>query len=605
MGKFFTEENAQGDHKPKPQPKKKSYFTDANKGEVQEERPTEPAKQPEWWEGPAKFGMDALRNFNDTITFGGYPALLEMTGLDPNADEALEASDPWAAIAGDTLGYMIPGSIASKAVGTAIKPLARNTIPAIVGREGLASGLVSATDDVARGEFSPTDIALDTALGGVGGGVLSGLLAATGRGISTGARVRGMGSELSDADRAAAKAFSDYANDYGITLNNAEAVSAVAPSKSQSVEQGFNRVASAPQGNATLASFNASRGKGVEEAGRSIIERMGGGVSPRQASQAAEAAIARNEELVRNTALPYYTEAEFLPSGDLRKMPPSWVPKGGYTEEAMRMVADDPGLMKGLTLYSNGQQPGANSIVFLDAAKKEIDAMAANAFAKERGNAAGFMRDEANALTQQMDRVAPTYPIARDITEQGTRMVDDLRAGPLATVAKSGKTGTQGQALFGATNEIEKGAASNAARQMDPGIPTGVLANVIDTAVSKKPLGWGKTALPTPQAKELADEALIRADQDSLLGPLAAARAVDPDLPNPLPHEHTGWSGALYSAIRDLGSGGTAKKLVDPKWIERFGKMGPVQKTATRVGTSAVQASIQGSRNRRRKKKKD
>jgi hypothetical protein len=577
-----------------------SRFSEANRGIPKKDEPKPPQRTA--LDDAGKFGMDFMRNFNDTLTFGLYPKFLEMTGLDPNAEEDLENSDPFAAVFGDMAGYVVPGMGASAAVAKAIPKLAGNNIPRIVGREAVANAALTGVDDVVRGEGDLIETPLDMLISGGFGGVMAGGTALAGRAISSGARVRGMGADLTPGDIQAAKGFSDYSRSKGITLNNAEAIDAVAPSRSQAILQGMDRVAQAPAGNARLASFNAARGPQIAEAGKQIVADMGGGIPPSQASTAAKDALTRNKSLVQQSAKPYYEAAE------PRKLPPTWVPKDGYTGEAIREVLDDPGMMKGLTLTTatptnpKGTAPDTNSVLFLDAVKKKLDTRAARAFAGEDPTVGGFARNEADALTAKLDQIAPTYPVARDIAEQGKGMVDALEAGPLGSVAKSPTTQGQGRALFGATNEVEKEAASIAARNMPPQVPLGVLANSIDTATSKSPMGWGKTALPTDVAKELADETLRRAGKEDVSPVLAAARAVNPKLPMASGHENTGWGGALFSAVRDLGSGGTADKLVDPRWIERIGKMGPVQKSVTRAGSSGNQAAAQRRRRLRKKK---
>jgi hypothetical protein len=607
----FTEENRGAKSGQTVVKKGASKFSEENR------RPKDEPKPPQrtFLDDAGKFGMDFMRNFNDTITFGMYPQFLEATGLDPNAKADLEASDPFAAVFGDMAGYVVPGMGASAAVAKAVPKLAGNTIPRIVGREAIANAAVTGVDDVVRGEFDMVDTPIDMAISGGAGGILSGGLAAAGRGISSGARVRGMGGDLTPGDLEAAKGFSDYSRSKGITLNNAEAIDAVAPTRSQRVIQGLERVAQAPAGNARLASFNAARGPQIAEAGKQIVADMGGGIPPSQASGAAKDAIARNKSLVQQSAEPYYKAAE------PRRLPPSWVPRDGYTGEAAKEVLDDPGMMKGLTLSTatpqapKGTVPPTNSVLFLDAVKKKLDTRAARAFAGDDPTVGNFARDEANALTAKLDQIAPTYPVARDIAEQGKGMVDALEAGPLGSVAKSPTTQGQGRALFGATNDVEKEAASIAARNLgrrfnaaggseQTGVPVGILANVVDTATSKSPMGWGKTALPTDTAKQLADEALQQAGKEDISPVLAAARAVNPKLTNATSNDHTGMWGEIYSSIRDIGADGVADKMIDPRWIERIGKMGPVQKAATRTASSGVQASAQNRRKSRPKKKK-
>lgn len=605
----FTKENAKGTShagRPGKKPSGGIEFTTENAGDRTKPR-EEPKSPPNFLEQMGDFGLDTMRNFNDTVSFGLYPKFLEWSGLDKNAVQDVEESNPWAGLIGDTLGYMVPGSMASKGVGTVVKSLERNTIPSIMTREGLANAAVAATDQVARtGELDPTALAIEAAMGGAMGGALSGVLAAAGRTISPGARVRGRGVNMSDAEKEAAKMFSEQSAAKGITLNNSEAMSAVAPSKAQDVQQLLKRTAEAPGGNAVLDSFNKARTPGIEQAGLDLVEQLGGGVQPTAVTAAATDAMNRNRSLVKESARPYYKEAEVLPSGVLRKVPPSWVPRGGYTDEAIKRIMEDPGMMKGLTLSTasptnpKGIPPSSNSVLLLDAAKQELDATASGLFDRGRPQAGNYAKAESTALAEQMAKIAPTYPEAVDISKQGGRMVEGLETGPLGTLANTPTTTSQGRVLFGAPDEASRQAASIAARNLPPEIPAGVLANTVDQAVEADPLRWGQKVTPNPNSAALAEEAAQRAGVEDIASTLGSARAVDNNLGGPASNEHTSPKGSLWQWIRDLGADNTAKKLLDPNWIPKMGKMGPVQGVLTSGTVAATNTANQGRRKKRR-----
>lgn len=365
----------------------------------------------------------------------------------------------------------------------------------------------------------------------------------------------------------------------------------VAPTKAQSVEAGMDSALRSPRGSSVVASFNEGRKPGLAKAGKDLVAEILGsnkGVSPDVASKAARGAIDEVGSGFTTTARPYYDAAE------KRTAPPTWVPKGGATTEAAEYVADSPVYQKGLTDWAGlprGQKVPSNSILVLDAVKKRMDDMVS---ASNTPNENTFIQKEISDLLEMMDKVAPTYPMAREISGQGADAVNALELGPLGTMSKSNKTGTQADALFGATNDVEKQAALEAMDLLGPDIPLGLLANKLDTATTKQPIGFGKTALPNAVSGDLADAALSKAGKDSVIPILKAAKAVKPASAKPFLHENTGPTGAFWSGLTDLGKDSVARKLTDPKTIEKLGKMGPVQAAVQLLLRSGIAASGQG-----------
>lgn len=599
MGKFFTEDNKGGDAA-KPAPKKPTrYFEPIDVAPA----PAEEAKSDPFGDA-GMFILDALRNANDSMTLGLYPKLLELTGLDPQAEEKLEDSNPWAQLIGQTGGMLLPTTAAANLVAKGSTTLAKHTLPAIVGREGIAGGAVSVAENAVDGNFDPVDNAIDAALGAAGAGLFGGLIHGTNRVLNPTARIRAAGSDLTPAERDAAYSFAKYAEGEGIPLTNAEAVTAMAPEHAPKVESLFEGAAKAPDASNVLASFNAGRRPKLTQAGRRIAmdirtDAAGQPIDPLQPQRASELAQEGIDTVKGGFTLasrPYYAAAE------ARKLPPSWVPKSGYTSKAIEYVADNPALLEALERRS-GNVPEPHSILFLDAAKKEMDSMVQRSTERNRGGEASFIAEEAADLVSQMDRVAPTYAKAREISEQGSQAVADLEAGPLGVISRGRNPAAQARSLFGATNSAEKEAAELALAHVGDELPLGLLANQLESATFKQPIGWAKSALPNEVSQELAELVLTRAGKDGVRGPLRAAQAVNPRDVAPTPNEHTGPIGELWSFARDWGKKGVAKKMLDPEMIRMMGIQGPLESALIR-GTTAATVAAQGPEKRRRKKRK-
>lgn len=536
------------------------------------------------------FVNNTLSNFNDAVTFGLYDDFLRETKLDPDATTKLKTAkkDIAANLVGTTAGYMIPGMALESITAKAIPALANNAIPAVVGRNALASGELSTMDQFAReGKVDLGRVAVDSAAGGA----LSGALAAILRYASPEARIRAMGNDITELDRAKALAFADYAEGQGLPLTSVEALNAMSPETSGSVRAGWQKAAKSPGGSQVIEEFNARRTPDIRNMATSFVsEILGGGkkgVSGVDAAKAATEALGEVKSGFKTTADPLYAAAES------RKVPPSWLKKtrGGYTEDAMKSVAKDAGMIKGLIAQNGGQVPAANSVLFLDSVKKELDAMVKGFQKGERGNRAGFAADEAAALTEQMDKVAPTYAPAREISEQGGDVLSSLEAGPLGTISNASNLSTQSNALFGVTNEAGVEAAIEAAKHLPDDVNLGILANHIQTAAAKTPENWANKALPNDASASVADEILRRAGMEDVTPKLTAARAVNLKSPDPFIHDTTGPGGSLWQAIRDYGKSGVAKKLTEKKSIQKFGRMGTVQSMINDILSGGVATS--------------
>jgi hypothetical protein len=146
-------------------------------------------------------------------------------------------------------------------------------------------------------------------------------------------------------------------------------------------------------------------------------------------------------------------------------------------------------------------------------------------------------------------------------------------------------------------------ASIDAMSHLPSDLPSGILARQLDAAVNKSPGNFANTALPSAYAEDAADAALSMAGKDSVIPKIKAAKAVNNRSPEPFVHENTGPQGTLWSAVRDLGQGKVAEKLLDSSYISKLNQMGPVQSAVTNAGRGAVMTA--GDERRSKKKKKE
>lgn len=554
--------------------------------------------------------FDTLDAFNDTLTFGLYSKLLEGTGIRPGETDRIEAmrrENPLASIIGDLGGYAIPG--AGLAAGTAktIPALARNTIPSIMGREAVAGGGLTIADNALRhGEFSFLDTALDAGMSGAMGGAF-GVLSR----VNPTERLRAAGSHLSDADLAAARQFHDTAEGVGIPLNNMEAITAVAPGPGSANVQGhFASALQSPKGGVAGASFEASRGPVIRDTAEQMVQDLGGGVAPFDVSQAAGQSVENLRMQINAAARPHYAAAE------ARHLPPTWVPKHPYIEQATRNITSNEGLMADLTREyqlatgRSGPMP-THSIMFNDAVKKELQRMANEAAEKGNNMVATGIGNQVENMITAMDRVAPSYAQARQITEDGAQVIAGLNAGPIGSLSAGGTAAGQGDAVFG----VRTGADADVSREalanlgsIDTEMPRGILANHLDAAVSDvtvPPTTFAQRALPTTHSMDLAEDALGGASP-LVNTRLEAARAIDPYGGAPL-MEPSGTTPRVMSMdlVKDAGKGRAVDMMYDPNFMGRFipdgqggstfergqlGRPGPTLERAINMGRSTVAA---------------
>lgn len=606
-----TVENAERQEQGVPGPWARDWSTSSPPA-VAQEQPAPSASR-----GPI---LDILDFFNDSATFGLWPRLMEATGIRPNETERLEAARQeapwWVEGIGDLAGYAIPGAGLAGAVSKTVPRLAANTIPAIMGREGLAGAGLTTLDNAFRhGEFDIVDVLADGGFSAALAGGMSRLAR-----LNPTERLRAAGSDLTDADLAASRQFHDTAEGVGIPLDNMEAISQMAGPRAAALEGQFESALSSPRGGVLASAFEAERSPIIRDTAEQMVADLGGGISPQSVTRAANQSLTDFRIDVNAQARPFYAAAES------RHLPPNWVPRHEYINSATQRVLNNAGLMQDLTRQYNiaTGRPGpipTNSIIFNDAVRKELHAMAGAERAKPRANlqVAEGMEAQAQRLNDAMDRVTidPTtgqsnYAQARSIVEQGMEELSDLRGTPLGPLANAGGTAaSQAGTVFGVRTGAD---AANSLTALDrlgsiqPDMPIGILANHLDAAVSDvtvPPTTFANRALPTSHSMQLADDVLGGASP-LVTARLNAARAVDPYVGSPF-MEPSGTTPRVMSMdiVKDAGKGRAVEMMQDPNFMghfvpdgqggERFvrgqlGRPGPTVERAINMGRSAVAA---------------
>lgn len=573
----------------------------------------EKPKEPEWYERAGQFGLDTLRSFNDTLTFGLMNKGLEATGVDPDATQKLEDArirNPAAGIVGDTLGYMLPGFGASAAVAKAIPKLAKNSMGAVVGREAVASGALSATDDVVRdGTIDPLGVGIDAVTGGAVAGGVKGI----GHMISPQARMRSAGNDLTGADKLNADYLFQRADAQGIPLRVNEAVEGAAPTRSQPLTSVFEDALQTPKGAQAAQSFEARRGPTIEAAGREMADQLGPGLAPFEVTRLAKGAVNRNKDLVMDSAEPHYLAAER--AGPLN---PGTIPHNASVEMANRGVrgsTEKMGFLRDRLGLGPNDPIGNDSVLFQDMIKKQLDELGKSAM--EGSNASPLVSSmrfrAADDVSSAITRASPDYGVATDIAEQGMRRINELEAGPLGTLAENvGTAKSQASTLYGVDNATDADASLQAIKQLnaqhiadeaasgaafaDPRQASrGILANAIDSGVTNNGARFGKEILPNDYARMLAGESLGPEFAD-VAARLDSAALASPYTGQSLPGHDGSVLSKIQSGIFNFGKEGVVKAMEDPATIYKLGRMGAFQSGVTGVGRAANQAADYGGR---------
>lgn len=535
------------------------------------------------------FTKDVLSNFNDKASFGLYPKLLDFVngGGSHYQDDvaASEKNDPIASVMGSTLGYMVPGAGIDSAVTRIAPKLAVNTAKALAMRGAADNTIQRVTDDTMRGNNpDPAGVAIDAGLGAVTGPFMHALEWAA----SPKARIRSMGTTLSDADKGQIQNTMVKAGGLGVPLNVPEAATATIPGKTQDIQAAYQTALQSPKGSIAAATFDANRRPIIQAAGRDAVANLGGGIDPIDASGVAQLAL-KNDKMAGQAAVdPLYSAV------GPRKVPPTWVPRTPGVQEAMSDVTGNAVTQAGLS-QDLGRPVMPNDIANLDAVQKRMGGIVGQTIDTDPAMAK-YTKREREALIAKMDSVAPDYAAARSQSEGYLANNERLGQGPLGTVAATPRTGTQGDALFGVTTGADANNAAEAIDKMDmtqPGAPKGILANRIDDAVSNDPLTFGKQALPNEYSENLARLAAGANGMDAISPVLEASKHVQP-APPPFaaPGGEGPWS-AGYSRLRNYGRGPVVQGLQDPASLDLMGVESPLHYGLTLTGNGITQAATE------------
>lgn len=551
------------------------------------------------------FGMDLLRNFNDALTFGTYSKGLEATGISPGEVERTEAAkrNPAANIVGGVGAGAVQGLGLGGVIGKMIPAMGRNAWTSIAGREAATSGTLSAADDLIReGEIDPIGMGIDAMLGGTFGA----LVPQVSKTISPSARVRAAGSDVTEPTREQMNEIMARARIAGFPLRVDEALTAANPVEAPPVNALFQDALQTPAGSQRALALEAERAPLIEQAGRNVVDMVGPSADPIAAQGTARQAIGNVYDEALAPAKPLYEAAE------TRRLPPTWIPRNDptYQQVKQEIVRNKP-LMDDLRKQYNatitppmapiprGGVIPENSVLFQDIVQKRMGEIATEYSGKGQNLMSGITLGARDLVTGTADRVAPTYAPARQISENAAAAKSAAEAGPLGTIMRSPNTATQGEALFGATNRPQYDTAAAAIDQMQkvsPGMPRGILASSLETAHSTSPSTFARNVLPTQQSTNLAERAL-GSDYDDIIANLNALRAVEPVTAKPLaspPGEmpHT----RLFAFINDFGKDRIVQAMNDPKFIERLGREGWMQRDIEAIMTALVQEADVGGR---------
>lgn len=551
---------------------------------------------------------DTLSSFNDTLTFGLFPKFLEMTGLAPDETvriEKMRRENPAASVIGDLGGYMIPGVAASNAVAKTVPALAKNTFRSIVGREAVASAALEGGEQLTRGAlrgdpFGEFDANL-VGLSGLTGGVLGGGVAGLSRLLPT-ERLRAAGSSLTEADKAAASQFMDISNGMGVPVNVREAVNHTAGPRASRLEGAYNAAVSRPPGMAEAQSFDAARGPVIRDTGREMVTDLGGGIAPQRVTSAAEDVFTNIRQGADLDAQPHYQAAEN------RHLPPTWVPKHPYIDDARARIASGEGaegrafdMDKRYT--SRTGRPGPtppNSVTYIDEVRQEMQREIGREMAKpapDNNYIAGIQR-QLELLTERTDRVAPDYATARGLFETAMEKSDNLRGGPLRSLENQGGTAKgQASAIFDVSTGADAAnsrAALQALGDANPDVPKGLLANHIDAAVSSdvvRPDAFGSSLFPNEHSIGLVDDILGPGGSPMVKQRLEAARAVQPFQGKNDAHlSGLNTKSISFDALLNFGSDNAVRAMQDPNFVKQLGRLGPTHAAAQAVQRSTNQA---------------
>lgn len=492
--------------------------------------------------------------------------------------ESLEARrrSPVASIGGLLAGSAIPATGISKALGTGVKALGKTTLPSIMGNQAVTGAGMSALDSASQGEM-PDPRKMATA--GAASGVVAGPVAAAAR-LFPGPAVRHAGRYFDAAAKSKVLNVADRAKGLGVPLSATEAATAVDPVAAGPVNALMESASRLHEGAHAANRFNAAREPIISATAKRMSGILSSGAHPVEIQGAATKAIHDSENLVRNSAKPYYDQA--------RSNLVAGIPKSKAVGEATSKVLKNPIMMEDI-----GKIP-RHSIKFSDAVKSQLQESERKTV-DTNPYLAKLYRDTRGDLNDAMHKASPAYSTAEDITGKGNEMlVKPLKAGPLGAISSTTDKGAQAKALFNVGTGAEANASIDAIKRMEThlhGSGEGLLAHHIEDAAHRDPLGFASRVLPSDHAVSVATHAA--GPKAAQIGDtLQALRQVNPVNRTPVLESHSSlWHDTLRHLQR-TSAHGVVDRLNNPETAKNFGQLAGLQQLLHGMTTAQIAAYL-------------
>lgn len=538
-----------------------------------------PAPEPEAPKDDRQYKPTFFGNLTDRLASGFTLGLTDKISEFINPQSKTEAEKfkkdhPYLSTGAEIVGGVGPGVASGLAVGKAIPALGKATVPSIMGNAAVTGGALSPIEDIIKGRTDPGGMALragtSAAAGGIGAGILSGGLRALPE-----FKFRASGSDLTGADKAAMKHLAATGDRAGIPLRIPELAAERAPGRAAAVEGLDNYAGRMKSGGIEKSNFDAARLPNLQSA----VDVVKGVVGNRPstglpAQQGADAALKRAESLVRESARPDYDAAMdiVLPR---RQDIPNIIKtrKGVYKDDVVGPVI-------------NNADP--NSVRVLQHTADALEGQIKN----NKGGPAreAMLIDQKRGLLNELEAASPEFARAQATTAAGKNMVDELKAGPLGTIASTNKPATQARALLDAEPSVGKNAVDRL-KVIDADLPRGILAGEIN-ALSKDPISFGRKLAPTADSESVVKQIVGDKDFDAIKDIITASRARTKAPKADGGENSDGPVGGLWDTFQNLSSGGVIKRMNDPKNIDKLGEQGALQRLLNAFGLSMEDAAI-------------
>ena len=388
-----------------------------------------------------------------------------------------------------------------------------------------------------------------------------------------GYKFRAAGSDLTDADKAAMKELAATGDRAGIPLRIPELASERAPGRAARVEGLDNFMGKLKSGEIARRNFDAGRLPNIQAA----VDKVKSVVGPApdtglRAQRGAESAINSAEDLVRNSARPYYDNAMdvVLPQ----------------RQSAPNILETRKGLYKDKVIEPEIRNADPNSIRVLQQTADALEGQIKNN--KGGPNRERLLIGQKRGLINEMEAASPDFATGQSITAGGKGMVDELTAGPLGTIKGTTKPSTQTRALLDAP-------AGNSAigrlEVADPGLPRSMLATEVNS-LSKDPVSFGRKLAPTADAEKNISQIVGDQDFNAIKDIITAARARTKTGAPGGGENADGPVGALWDIVQNTASKGVVDRMNNPKNIDKLGDPGTLQRLLQAFGLGAEDISI-------------